>query len=52
LKGEQDKKVLEERARFIEKTKSLLLFENMEEEKPRKSGGKVNSSHIASINNI
>ena len=39
MKEELERKVLEERARFIEKTKTLLMFEPTEEDKPRKSGG-------------
>ena len=35
-------KMLEERAKYIERTKNILVFDNMEEEKPRKSG-KVNN---------
>ena len=39
LKDEQEKRQMEERAKFVEKTKSLLVFEHIEEDKPRKSGG-------------
>ena len=40
-KEEQEKRLLDQRAKFIEKTKNLLHFEPISEDKPRKSGGKV-----------
>ncbi len=44
-KEEQEKKLLEQRAQFIEKTKSILVFEPIVEEKPKK-GGKGVSHHL------
>ena len=44
-KEEQERKLLEARAQYIEKTKGLLKFEVMDDEMPSKSrskGGKVN----------
>ena len=40
-KEETEKRLLDQRAKFIEKTRSLLHFEPISEDKPRKSGGKV-----------
>ena len=39
------KKMLEERARYIEKTKNILLFDNIVEDKPRR-GGKVGNPQM------
>jgi len=40
--NEQKEKQLEERAKFIEKTKNLLVFKDMpDEDKPGKKAGKV-----------
>jgi hypothetical protein len=43
-KEEQERRHQEERTKFIEKTKNLLIFEPVADEKPKKSsggGGKV-----------
>ena len=40
-KEEQEKRLLDQRAKFIEKTKNLRLFQPFSEDKPKKSGGKV-----------
>ncbi len=40
-KEETQKKLLEQRATYLEKTKNMLVFDEMAQEKPRKSGGRV-----------
>ena len=35
LKEEQEKRLQDERTKFIEKTKNLLIFEPVDDEKPR-----------------
>jgi len=37
LKEEQEKRLQDERTKFIEKTKNLLIFEPVEDEKPKRS---------------
>jgi len=39
LKEEQEKRLQDERTKFIEKTKNLLIFEPVEDEKPKRSAG-------------
>ncbi len=44
LKEEQEKRLLEQRAQYIEKTKSLLVFDAIIEDKPsRGKGGRVST---------
>lgn len=38
LKEEQEKRLQDERTKFIEKTKNLLIFEPVEDDKPKRSG--------------
>ncbi len=38
---DQQKKMLEERAKYIEKTRNIVMFDDMPVEKPTKKGGKV-----------
>jgi len=37
LKEEQEKRLQDERTKFIEKTKNLLIFEPVEDDKPKRS---------------
>jgi len=39
LKEEQEKRLQDERTKFIEKTKNLLIFEPVEDDKPKRSTG-------------
>jgi len=39
LKEEQEKRLQDERTKFIEKTKNLLIFEPVEDDKPKRSAG-------------
>ena len=41
LKEEQEKRLQDERTKFIEKTKNLLIFQPVEEDKPKKSTAPV-----------
>ena len=46
IKEEQNKKLLEQRTQFIEKTRNLLVFDSVSEDKPKRSGGRVSSCLI------
>jgi len=37
LKEEQEKRLQDERTKFIEKTKNLLIFEPVDDDKPKRS---------------
>lgn len=41
IKQEMDKKLMEQRAKFVEKAKKISLLDPDGDEKPRKSGSKV-----------
>ena len=47
LKEEQEKRLQDERTKFIEKTKNLLIFEPVEDDKPKRSTApaKVQDTH-------
>jgi len=47
LKEEQEKRLQDERTKFIEKTKNLLIFEPVEDDKPKRSTApaKVQGTH-------
>jgi len=53
LKEEQEKRLQDERTKFIEKTKNLLIFEPVEDDKPKRSTApaKVQDTHakLASV---
>ena len=38
LKEEQEKRILDQRAKYIEKTRNIMHFDPVREDKPRKSG--------------
>ncbi len=46
---EQEKKLLEQRAQFIEKTKNILVFEPIIEDKPKKGARGVSRSAFPSV---
>jgi len=45
LKEEQEKRLQDERTKFIEKTKNLLIFEPVEDDKPKRSGAPAKVCH-------
>ena len=52
LKEEQEKRLQDERTKFIEKTKNLLIFEPVEDDKPKRSAPAAKVCHLGYIINI
>lgn len=45
IKEEMDKKLMEQRAKFVEKAKKISMLDPDADEKPRKSGSKVRAMY-------